>query len=201
MLYKLHTTYWRMKNISCFTRSLFIATTAYGCVSLRAGFLLSRKKGNVKEREREREIATRRENKPRGWLRGWKSKARRDGLARANHLVCIHLQGILFPAISPRAFFSSYLVTGASAWFILTEGENEGVCERERERSHSGRRRIPPFHNDVLQERLIFITPVAPLSAGRNPTRCTAHLQSRLFTTKRKKIASFRRNFYEENNM
>lgn len=136
----------------------------------------------VQEREKNREGEGERENKPRGRLRGWKSKARRDGLARANHLVCIHLQGILFPAISPRAFFSSYLVTGAGAWFILTEGENGGVCmclcarEKERERSHSGRRRIPPSHNDVLQERLIFITPVAPLSAGRNPTRCTAHL-------------------------
>lgn len=175
----------------------------YGCVSLRAGFLLSRKKRGciyvwVWERKRERDW-----NKPRGRLRGWKSKARRDGLARANHLVCIHLQGILFPAISPRVFF--FFLPRNRGWRVIhLDGRGKWgcvcVCKREKE-SHSGRRRIPPSHNDVLQERLIFITPVAPLSAGRNPTRCTAHLWSQLFATKRKKIASFRRNFCEENNM
>jgi len=80
-------------------------------------------------------------------------------------------------------------------------GEREREREKQRGKSFRQYRRIPPSHNDVLQERLIFITlpgTVAPLFAGRNPTRCTAHLWSQLFAGKRKKIASFGRIFAGE---
>lgn len=176
------------KCILCFTQSFISNHCIWMCF---ASFLF--REGEKKGRKRERL----------GWaggrLREWKSEARRDGLVRANHLVCIHLQGILFPAIS-RLFFLP--PRNRDRRMIHLDGRRKpGKKERERgrERSHSGRRWIPPSHNDVLQERLIFIKLPrhgrAPLSVARNPTRCTAHLWSRLFATKRKKVALFDRVF------
>lgn len=128
------------RDVTRFSLDACLSTaTAYGCVSPRAGFLFSR--GVAKGGGRGR--APRRDKPGRDCRRGAaaagkKSEARRDGLARANHLVCIHLQGILYPAISPRAVFSPrFLPPRNPDWRVIHLDEEENgsgeVIPREKE--------------------------------------------------------------------
>lgn len=145
------------------------AIITYGCFppwTIRIFFLslfLSFSLAGIDKRETVRDKPSERR------LRGWKSKARRDGLVRANHLVCIHLQGILFSAISPRTRRFFFPFRNQDWRVIHLDGRRKTGAKK---RSHSSslfslsfslsfllvsEKRILPSHDDVLQERLIFI--------------------------------------------